>query len=132
MDLNCIELLNHKGHWYMDTIAFIKNLRTDPAIKKDFIEQIDEITIEDQVNYMAEHAKDYFIAYYYGLPVGFGGVIEDDIRYAVIPYYHGKGFGTQILKRIKNRNPNATGKIKKSNLGSMKAFMNAEIKYTLI
>lgn len=117
---------------YADAIDFIRLLRCDPRISDRFIERVDFIEFEAQVEYMEEHYNDYFVAYYKGIPVGYGGVVDNDIRFAVVPYYHNFGFGTQILKYIKKRSPLATGKIMQGNLASIKVFNKVGIPYRLI
>lgn len=117
---------------YINFITFIKDLRTDARTLPGFIEQITSISLESQVKYMDSNRDCFFVALYCGIPVGFGGVVNNDIRFAVIPYYQNLGFGTEILEYIKLRNPKATGKIKRSNASSIKAFCKVGIEYTII
>lgn len=120
------------SEYYFRDIKFIKDLRTDPRAMPGFLDQVSNISDDDQIAYMSKNSDNYFLAYYHGLPVGFGGVINDDIRYAVIPYFQNLGIGTKILNYIKIRNPNAKGKIKKDNLSSIQAFIKANIPYEVI
>ena len=133
-DIRMVELsaLSSDSDQYKEYIMFIRDLRTDPRTLPGFIDQISSISDQSQIKYMEENKNNYFIACVQGLPVGFGGVIYNDIRYAVIPYYSNKGIGTEILNYIKIRNPLASGKIKKENLSSIKAFEKAKIKYEVI
>ena len=117
---------------YSEAISFIALLRTDARTSNGFISYRNSINPFQQRAYMLTHAKDYFVAYHKGLPIGFGGVVEGDIRLAVVPYYQGKGFGKQILSYIKRRNPEATGKVKRYNTSSQNLFDRVEIPYTLI
>lgn len=120
------------SQYYFRDIMFIRDLRTDPRATHGFLDQVLSISDHDQITYMNQNSENYFLAYYHGLPVGFGGVINDDIRYAVIPYFQNLGIGTKILNYIKRRNPNAKGKIKKDNLSSIQAFVKANIPYEVI
>ena len=117
---------------YSDYIKFIRDLRTDNRALPGFLDQVTSISDSDQYSYMQYNKNNYFVACFYNLPVGFGGVIENDIRYAVIPYFQNMGFGTEILNYIKQRNPNAKGKIKNTNLSSIKAFEKTKIPYEVI
>jgi len=79
---------------------FIRNLRMHPKNLKWFLNQ-SEITAEDQVNYMEKHAQDYRVCLLYGEPVGYVGVIENDIR---ICTHHLLGMVWVISCLVKLRN----------------------------
>lgn len=118
---------------YKRNIEFIRLLRTDSRTEKMFLEQV-SITPEQQEKYMEKNADKYFLCITEAdhMPVGYIGVINNDIRYCVVPYYHGIGIGTAMLKEIKTLFPKATGKIKKSNYASIRAFEKARIPYEVI
>lgn len=110
---------------------FIRLLRTDPRTEHGFLTKA-VITPNDQLAYMFKHKNDYYICYYNQLRVGYCGVVDNDIRFCVVPYYNGMGIGKFMLRHIKNFHPNATGKIKRDNLGSIKAFQKEGIKFTIL
>ena len=58
-------------------------------------------------------------------PVGYIGVIEDDIRICTHPDYQKRGIGKFMLKEAFKIWPNAHAKIKESNLASKKLFESA-------
>jgi RimJ/RimL family protein N-acetyltransferase len=125
--------INPSYNSYKRYIEFIRLLRTDSRTEKMFLEQVN-ITPEQQEKYMERNADKYFICITAEdhLPVGYIGVINNDIRYCVVPYYHGMGIGTSILTEIKGLFPKATGRIKKSNYASIRAFEKAGIPYEII
>ena len=90
----------------------------------------DVIPTDEHVQFMRQYAPDYYIALVDGKPVGFVGVVNNDIRFAVLPEYQGKGIGTCMLKFIHEKYPAAIGRIKKENVASRKAFEKVGITYT--
>jgi|TARA_R100000005_G_C4985499_1_gene193971 GNAT superfamily N-acetyltransferase len=90
------------------------------------------ITPEHQEVYMNKYGKNYYICLLYKKPVGFIGVVDEDIRLCTHPSAQGKGIGTFMLKEIVKLYPNATGKILEDNIPSQKAFEKANVPYTLI
>lgn len=90
------------------------------------------ITPDQQVAYMDKNHTNYYIGLLYGEPVGFIGVMKDDIRLCTHPDAQGKGVGTFMLEEIVKIYPNATGRILKNNLPSQKAFEKAKVTYKLI
>ena len=118
---------------YHRNIEFIRLLRTDPRTEKMFLEQVN-ITPEQQEKYMERNFNNYFlcISKHDFIPLGYIGVINNDIRYCVVPYYHGLGIGTYMLKEIKSLFSKATGRIKKENYASIRAFEKAGIPYEII
>tara|TARA_R100001443_G_scaffold63417_1_gene73206 strand:+ start:918 stop:1286 length:369 start_codon:yes stop_codon:yes gene_type:complete len=110
---------------------FIRNLRMHPKNLKWFLNQ-SEITAEDQVNYMEKHAQDYRVCLLYGEPVGYVGVIENDIRICTHPSFAGNGVGYFMLSEIKKLYPEATGKILKHNTASRKLFEKCKIPFEVL
>jgi len=109
---------------------FIRTLRSDDRIKDSFVEQV-KITVEQQNAYMEKHNDGYFICLAhlegidYQIPVGFVGVVDNDIRIAVIPDIHGKGVGSFMLDKIKEVHPTAVAKVKHNNIPSHKMFISS-------
>jgi len=110
---------------------FIRQLRTDPRTESGFLTKA-VISPSDQIEYMSKHKDDYYVCYYNQLRVGYCGVIDNDIRFCVVPYYHGMGIGKFMLRHMKNLYPEATGRIKRENFGSIMAFQKEGIKFTIV
>ena len=115
---------------------FVRNLRMHPDTRSGFIEEAN-ITEDAQEKYMSKYGKDYYICLLYKgtdfcCPVGYIGVIEEDIRLCTAPSHQGLGIGKFMLQQIKTLYPTATGKIKKDNLSSQRIFDSCEIEYKLI
>jgi len=110
---------------------FIRFLRTHSDNAKFFIEQV-EISELDQIKYMEKHGKDYYVCLLYDEPVGYIGVIDNDIRICTHPNFKGRGIGKFMLQKIKDMYPSATAKIKKDNIASQKLFTSCNVPYKLI
>lgn len=106
---------------------FVRDLRNNSEIKDNFITQ-DYITMESHNNYMNENAKSYFVCLRNGDPVGFIGVVANDIRIAVLPTQTRNGAGTFMLEKISEILPNPTAKIKIENEASLKLFESVGFK----
>ena len=106
---------------------FVRDLRNNSEIKDNFITQ-DYITMESHNNYMNENAKSYFVCLRNGDPVGFIGVVANDIRIAVLPTQTRSRAGTFMLEKISEILPNATAKIKIENEASLKLFESVGFK----
>jgi len=103
---------------------FVRLLRLDPRVADGFIETRN-IDAEDQIRYMQVHQHDYRIALIDGGPVGYVGVVNDDIRICTHPSAQGKGVGKFMLTEIKKIWPNAQAKIKHTNSASKQLFASA-------
>jgi len=119
-----------------DHYDFVRILRMHPKTRSGFIEEA-QITEDSQEKYMRKYGKDYYVCLLYegtdfSCPVGYIGVLEDDIRFCTHPAYQGRGVGSYMLREAKKLYPNATGRIKKDNIASQQAFAKADIFYTLI
>ena len=68
---------------------FVRVLRMDERVLDGFIEKI-EITPEQQTAYMTKYSDCFRIALLNNEPVGYIGVIENDIRICVHPDYQKK------------------------------------------
>jgi GNAT superfamily N-acetyltransferase len=110
---------------------FVRLLRSDPRVQEGFIEQVD-ITTEQQNRYMQKHADSYRVALLEETPVGFVGVIDDDIRICTHPDYQGKGIGQFMLKGILEEYPTAYGKVKIENKSSRNLFKSLGFQETFI
>jgi len=114
MELKLVE--NNKDYYEV-----IRLLRTDPNNTSGFLEQV-EITPEQQLNYMEKYEKNYWICLMNNLPVGFIGVIDTDIRFAVNHNYKNMGIGSFMINEIKNKGIEVTSKVLIDNLPSQKVF----------
>ena len=100
---------------------FIRVLRNDKRVLDGFIKSI-HITEEMQVKYMNKHSQFYRIALLDKKPVGYVGVIEDDIRVCTHPDYQGIGVGKFMINECMKLFPTAFAKVKIDNEISMKLF----------
>lgn len=100
---------------------FVRVLRMDERVLGGFIEKM-EITSEQQIAYMTKHSDHFRIALLDNEPVGYFGVIEDDIRVCVHPDHQKKGIGKFLVNSCFKIWPNALAKIKITNQSSQKLF----------
>lgn len=108
----------------VDYFEFVRRLRTDSRDSASYIDNA-EITVQDQIDYMNRHLKDYFICLDGNVPVGFIGVIQNDIRLAVDHEFRNRGVATFMVKKISKLYPEAHAKIKTSNVASIALFESA-------
>jgi GNAT superfamily N-acetyltransferase len=104
---------------------FVMLLRLDPRVSEGFIETR-QITPQEQVNYMLVHQLDYRVVLMGEEPVGYVGVVDDDIRICTHPDAQGKGVGKFMLAEIQKIWPNAHAKIKHANIASKQLFEAAD------
>ncbi len=112
---------------------FIKDLRTHPENIEGFEQQV-EITEEQQRRYMQKYSMFYRICLLDNEPVGFVGVIEDDIRIATDPKFKKMGIGKFMIEEIMKEFPTAFAKVKVENTASLKLFSSCGFipKYTIL
>jgi GNAT superfamily N-acetyltransferase len=122
-DKNKLSIVSCTGEYW----EFIRQLRMDPRVISGFVKTT-PITPAMQSKYMKYHANDYRIALLDGIPVGFVGVIEGDIRVCTHPEYQGIGIGKFMIKECIKVWPNAFAKIKINNEASIKLFQNCGFK----
>jgi ribosomal protein S18 acetylase RimI-like enzyme len=111
-----------KEYW-----EFIRELRTHPELKDGFIYQ-GEITPKEQSVYMTKHHAGYYIATHNGVPAGFVGVVDNDIRVAVLPSYQNKGIAKFLISHIIKKYPNSLARVKLDNESSLKLFKSLKFK----
>ena len=125
----------HTEYW-----TFIRYLRNDSTVKKGFIQQ-HHISAIEHIEYMERYAECYYVAVsddfdeeadWYP-PLGYCGVIENDIRVAVSPQHHGRGVGVFMINELKKKHPKAFAKVKFENEASLKLFEKCgfKIKYLI-
>lgn len=110
---------------------FVREMRMHPENVAGFLEDAN-ITPEAQRQYMEKHGKNYYVALSYGEPVGYVGVIDNDIRICTHPHYQGTGVGRFMLSEIVKLYPQATGRILDGNTASRKLFEFCKVPYELI
>jgi len=122
-----MQLIPITGDYY----EFVREMRMHPKNVAGFLEDAD-ISPEDQIEYMKKYGENYFVALSQGEPVGYVGVIDNDIRICTHPQHQGKGVGRFMLSEIMKLYPQATGQILKENLSSRKLFNFCKVPYKLI
>jgi len=113
------ELIKNEPRYF----EFIRRLRNHPQLRIGFIQQ-DEISALNHANYMLRYGTNYFICLLSGAPVGFIGVIDDDIRLAVDPSFQNLGVARFMVEEIVKIYPTAQAKVKVTNIASMKLFQS--------
>jgi ribosomal protein S18 acetylase RimI-like enzyme len=110
-----------------DYYEFIRQLRIHPENINGFINQT-IISEEEQKKYMEQNEKNFFICLSGNIPVGYVGVIDNDIRIATKPDCKQKGVGKFMINEIMNIYPNAKAKIKVDNHASLALFKSCGFK----
>jgi ribosomal protein S18 acetylase RimI-like enzyme len=114
-----LELIANEPQYF----EFIRRLRNHPQLRIGFIQQ-DEISVVNHANYMLKYSTNYFICLLSGAPIGFIGVIDNDIRLAVDPSFQNLGVARFMVEEIVKIYPTAQAKVKVTNLASMKLFQS--------
>lgn len=110
---------------------FVRQLRTHPENISGFVNQ-SPISDTDQIKYMNENKDSYFICLYENEPVGFVGVINDDIRVATKPDMKNRGIGKFMINEVLKLYPNAFAKVKINNDASINLFESCGFKKQFI
>lgn len=100
---------------------FVRNLRNLDGVRQGFINQ-KYISQEQHEAYMRENSEFFYICLDKTTPMGYIGVIDDDIRIATHPDHQGKGVGSFMLNEIMKTHPTAFGKVKIENTASLRLF----------
>ena len=100
---------------------FIRNLRNLDGVRQGFIEQ-EYISQEHHEKFMKQKSDFFYICLDETTPVGYVGVIQEDIRIATHPDSQGKGVGSFMLNEVMKIHPTAFGKVKIENKASLKLF----------
>ena len=112
-----MELVQNKPEYW----EFIRNLRNHPDVKTGFVYQ-EHITEEQQQAYMSKYEKCFYICLHDGIPAGYVGVIDRDIRVATHPDFQGKGVGKFMINELMKEHPDAFAKVKIENEASVRLF----------
>jgi hypothetical protein len=112
--------------------SFIKELRLHPLNIEGFIDQ-SIFDYSSHIEYMKKYKDCYYVALIdHETPVGFGGVVDNDIRVSVHPNYKKMGVGKSIISYLIDKYPNAIAKIKYSNIASIRLFESCGFDKTFI
>jgi len=110
--------LDNNGPKYWE---FIRELRNMEGVREGFIQQ-KEIDQVSHATYMLKYNNNFWICLDNDEPIGYVGVIEDDIRVATHPNHQGKGVGSFMINEIMKICPSAVAKVKLQNEASIKLF----------
>jgi len=92
------------------------------------------ITDEQHQKFMEKWSKNYFICISHDgeSPLGWVGVVDNDIRIAVSKKFQSQGVGKFMLESIKDLYPDATAQILAENISSIRLFESAKIPLEII
>ncbi|MCK9428898.1 MAG: GNAT family N-acetyltransferase [Candidatus Omnitrophica bacterium] len=121
-----IQVNNNKIYW-----EFIRSLRNDTRLSDSFVDHT-YISQESQEKYMSKYGSSYYIYLLNNIPVGFIGVVNNDLRIAVHPDYYNKGIGTELLYSIIREYPFLDIKVRKTNISGQQFFDKHKLTYTLV
>ena len=100
---------------------FIRQLRNDPRVAHGFLVE-GSITREQQAQYMLKYGDRYVVALLGECPVGYAGVVENDLRVCVHPEFQGRGIGEILVRSVLAAFPSACVRVKWGNSASMALF----------
>lgn len=110
---------------------FIRQLRNNPKLKKSFITQ-ENITKEQQEKYMNRYGNDFYVCIDDDIIYGFIGVVDNDLKIAVIPECQRSGIGEFMILEVFPRYKNCKIKVRKNNKKGINFFNKLELEYTLV
>lgn len=112
---------------------FVRKLRNDSNNLEGFV-KTNFITEQDQIKYMSEYQKYYYICLSDNIPVGFIGEINGDIRICTDHNFKNNGIGKFMVNELLKLNSNVFAKIKVTNDISLKLFKSCgfELKYLIL
>ena len=112
-----LELVNNSPKYW----SFIRNLRNMDNVRHGFIQQeeIDEIS---HATYMLQYNNNFWICLDNDEPIGYVGIIDNDIRVATHPKFQGLGVGAFMINEIMKHNPRVVAKVKLDNEASLRLF----------
>lgn len=110
---------------------FVRKLRNDKRLKKSWVNHTN-ITKEQQKEYMDKYGNQYFIFINGEKPIGFIGIVDEDLRLAVLPEYQNAGVGQYMLDFIISSEKKFKVRVRKDNIDSQKFFERNKIKFELV
>ena len=120
MELNLVE---NEPKYY----EFIRKLRTHSKNKNGFLNN-SKITKEEQILYMEKYNNSYFICLSGDTPIGYVGVVDNDLRICTHWDFKKNGVGTFMLSKIIEYYPNVDVKVLNSNKPSLNFFIKNKFK----
>lgn len=118
-----LKFVDNKPEYY----DFIREIRLHPNNISGFINQ-SNITQQEQIDYMEKYGHNFKICLCDNQPVGFIGVIDDDIRVATKPEFKNLGIGKFMVNEMMKLYPESVAKIKMNNIASIKLFESCGFK----
>ena len=112
-----MELVNNDPKYW----EFIRTLRNMDGVREGFIQQA-YITREVHEKHIKKHGHLYYICIEDDVPMGYVGVIENDIRVATHPDHQKKGIGKFMINELVKNNTTARAQIKIENTASVALF----------
>lgn len=112
-----LKLVACSSHYW----EFVRKLRNNSEVQDGFIEN-NHISKEAQINYMKKNGEHYRVCLKGNIPVGYIGVLDNDIRVCTLPEYQKQGIGSFMVMEIKKIWPEAIAKIKINNEASKALF----------
>jgi GNAT superfamily N-acetyltransferase len=106
---------------------FVRELRNDERVADGFIINA-YISQEDQFAYMVKYKEFYRICLIDDIPVGYVGVIDNDIRVCTHPDFQKRGVAKFMIREVIKIWPSALAKIKVDNIASVKLFESCGFK----
>ena len=100
---------------------FIRTLRNMDGVREGFIQQT-YITPQVHEKHIKKYGHLYYICIEDSVPMGYVGVIDNDIRVATHPAHQKKGVGKFMIGELMKNNPAAIAKIKIENTASVSLF----------
>lgn len=110
---------------------FVRTVRNDERVKRGFIVQ-DDVSREKHLDYMSKKGENYFVCLRGLIPVGYIGVVDNDIRVATAPDEVKSGVGEYMVTFIAENYPDALAKVKIENIASQKLFEKCGYKLTFV
>lgn len=100
---------------------FVRDLRNMDGIREGFVKQ-NIITRTQHEEFMKKNSSFLWICLDNNTPIGYIGIIDNDIRIATHPDYQSLGVGSFMLNEVMKQNPQAQAKVKIENKASLRLF----------
>ncbi len=100
---------------------FVRDLRNMDGIREGFVKQ-NIITRTQHEEFMKKNSSFFWICLDKSAPIGYIGIIDDDIRVATHPNYQGLGVASFMLNEVMKQSPEAQAKVKINNKASLRLF----------
>lgn len=112
---------------YWPFVLELRNLFRDSFFNKNII------SMDEHIEFMEKYSDTYYICITdVGIPMGWVGVVDNDMRVATNPVCQNRGVGKFMLAYAKEKHPDATAQIFDTNHSSLSIFRALEIPVTVI